>query len=348
MSKTVIVGAGQAGLAATRALLDVGVKASEIVLLDAASSARELTWARRWETLKLFTPAWFSGLPGKPMPGIKRRYPLGFEVAHYLDGYRRDLGVEVRWSTRAEGITRAADGQLVLATSTGAIRAHSVIAATGPFTVPNMPAFATDLTVPGVSMHSDDYRRPEQVPPGSVLVVGPGNTGIQIARELSKTHQVTLAGRAPSRRLPQRILGLDVFRWLRLTGLLRVSPTSRLGRKMAAEEIIIGPGLRDLGRRGVNFTPRVTAVSRSSVQFEGGQEHKFGSVIWATGYRHGFGWLPEEALQDGQVVHENGVTPVDGLYVVGLPWQRNRASALIGGVGADAALVAAALMAEAR
>lgn len=340
MSKTVIVGAGQAGLAAARALLDSRLKRREIVMIDAAASARELAWHRRWESLKLFTPAWFSGLPGKPMPGIKRRYPLGFEVAHYLDQYRAELGVEVRWSTRATSLTRAADGQFILATSTGPIRAEFVVAATGPFTVPNLPGFARELAVPGISIHSDEYRRADQVPPGSVLVVGPGNTGIQIARELSKTHQVTLAGRAPKRRLPQRILGIDVFRWLKMTGLLRVGPTSRLGRKIAAEEIIIGPGLRDLGRRAVTFAPRVTDVSGSSVQFEGGEQRKFGSVIWATGYRHGFEWLPDEALDDGRVLHENGATPVDGLYVIGVPWQRNRASALIGGVGVDAALIA--------
>lgn len=348
--RTVVVGAGQAGLAVANELTRRGLRAQEDFEVIDSGIPATLAWRRRWRSLTLFTPAWFSSLRGLPLPGDQRRYPTGAEIAEYLDDVRRELGVEPRWDTAALSVRSARhDHGLVLTTSRGDVWARNVVVACGPFHSPKTPPFASALTVPGLSLHSDEYVGPDRLPAGDVLVVGAGNTGIQIARELSATHQVRLATGSPQRRLPQRILGADLFQWLRATGILGLPASSLPGRRLAQRELIIGDGLDELRERGVDIMPRAVGAEGGHVVHEGGTRSQPTSVVWATGYRSGFEWLPAQvrtstSMAPSGLLHTNGATVLKGLYVVGAPWLRNRASALIGGVSSDAARVAQAIV----
>lgn len=333
--KTVIVGAGQAGLAMSHSLIARGLTPQEdFVLLDRAQP-QELEWRRRWRSLTLFTPAWYSALPGLPILGRSGRHLRTEEVADYLDAYRDMLGLRPLWGTIATGVEPDAHGHgLRLATSKGTIWARSIVAATGPFSTPRWPQIANRLVVPGVQLHSDSYLSPRQIPEGSVLVVGAGNTGIQIARELSKVHEVHIATGTPQRTLPTKVLGVSIFRWLAMTGLLTASPRGPLGRLLRGETII-GEGIDVLQRDGVAVHGRAVDARNDEVLFGDGTILRPHSIIWATGYRPGLDWLgdlvPEDAVRGSR-----GKTSVAGLYLLGAPWLSSRGSSLIGGVSRDA------------
>lgn len=345
--RAVIVGAGQAGLAVAHALMERGLAPQEDFHIIDAGDPDTLTWKRRWHSLTLFTPAWYSSLRGVKMPGDPDRHPRGDEIADYLDRYRDAMGLVPTWNVRATSVEPDPHGHgLVLTTDAGQMWVRNVIAATGPFSTPRLPVFAGSLSLPGVVLHSDDYTHPNQIPAGRVLVVGAGNTGIQIARELSASHEVSISTGTPQRHLPQEVMGLDIFRWLKLSGLLTVPVTTPLGRRIAARDVIIGEGTQDLHERGVRILPRVTSARSREVEFEDGSRARPDSVIWATGYRSGFEWLPSKVKTRetaSGLIHRDGSTPLKGLHVVGASWLRSRASALIGGVSADADRVARAI-----
>ena len=204
LKRVIVVGAGQAGLAMGHALARTGLKPQVDFMIVDASAAGDRAWIRRWHSLRLFTPARHSSLPGIPFPGPRSHYPRTDEVADYLDNYAAQLGLLPMWNTRVHGVQVDPHGhRLTLITNVGEVEARNVVAATGPFAEPRFPEFAGRVRVPGRNLHSDDYTHPKQLPDGSVLIVGAGNTGRQIARELSSSHQVTLA------RFPQAGLSSD-------------------------------------------------------------------------------------------------------------------------------------------
>ncbi|HXR67054.1 MAG TPA: hypothetical protein VN712_00295, partial [Dermatophilaceae bacterium] len=204
-----------------------------------------------------------------------------------------------------------------------------------------VPSFASQLVPEVFQTHSLDYRRPSDVPDGTVLVVGGGNTGYQIATELSGTHHVHLAIGAHQTPLPQRLAGRDLFWWLATTKLLNTPVDSRLGRKLRSRDTLIGSSPRTVTRNGVGIKPRVAAASGRDVSFADGTALSLDAVIWATGFGLDHSWvdLPVFASQ-GEVVHKRGVTATPGLYFLGLPWQHTRGSALLGWVKHDAQYLA--------
>jgi putative flavoprotein involved in K+ transport len=173
-------------------------------------------------------------------------------------------------------------------------------------------------------------------------VVGGGNSGFQIAEELAATHQVDLSIATTYPMLPQRLAGRDLFWWLTRLGLLRVTVTSRPGRRMSRRDVVIGTNRRRLEGKGVRFRPRLVDADGRTARFA---DHSLledvGVVVWATGYRPDYGWLHlPEVVREGHVVHRRGVTQVPGLYFLGLSWQHTRGSALLGFVHEDAAFLA--------
>jgi len=238
---------------------------------------------------------------------------------------------------------RAADGGGYVVDVPGrAYAADQVVVATGPFQVPRVPPMAADLHADVVQLHSADYRTPDALPPGPVVVVGGGNTGFQIAAELSATHDVHLSIGSRQAPLPQRLLGRDLFRWLEATGLMRKNVDSRLAQRLKDKETLVGMSPRALHRRhGVRLRGRTVAASGSDVVFEDGTRMTASAVIWATGFTldHSFVDLPVFD-ERGAPVHRRGVTSSPGLYFLGLPWQWTRGSALIGWVGDDARYLA--------
>jgi putative flavoprotein involved in K+ transport len=215
------------------------------------------------------------------------------------------------------------------------------VVATGPFQVPFTPALGADLRDDVVQLHSSRYRSPADLPAGTVLVVGGGNTGYQIAAELAQSREVHLAVGARQTPLPQRILGRDLFRYLQATGLMNKTVTSRIGQRMKERETLIGSSPRAARKQGIRMRPRATGASARSVTFADGSQLAVDAVVWATGYRldHSFVELP---IFDDQarLRHRRGVTEVPGLYFLGLPWQHTRGSALLGWVADDARFIA--------
>jgi putative flavoprotein involved in K+ transport len=331
----VVVGASQAGLAVGAHLARRGLT---FVIVDGGSEIGEV-WSSRWDSLTLFTPAQYSGLPGMAFPSPKDTYPNKDDVASYLKAYASALDLPVKLQAKVTSVT-ADDGRFVVATESEEIAATNVVVATGPFQVPFVPPLAGDVDV--FQVHSADYRNPAQLPDGQVLVVGGGNSGFQIADELAATRKVTLAvgQRVPS--LPQRLLGKDLFWWLSGVGFMKISTDSRLGRKLSQRDVLIGSSTKRLRRAGVSLRGRLTGASGRRAVFEDGSELDVDAIVWATGYRSDHSWLDVPSIKgaDGRIIHRRGVTDEPGLFFVGLPWQHTRGSALIGFVHDDAAFIA--------
>jgi putative flavoprotein involved in K+ transport len=216
--------------------------------------------------------------------------------------------------------------------------------------VPFVPPSAHGLEPSVTQVHSSGYRNPAALPGGSVLVVGGGNSGFQIAEELAATRQVDLSigERAPM--LPQRLAGRDLFWWLTRLGPLRVTVDSRRGRRASRREFIIGTNKRRLRKVGVRFRPRLVEADGRTVRFaDGSTLPGVGVVVWATGYRSDYTWIHiPGAIEHGRVVHRRGGTKIPGLYFLGLSWQHTRGSALLGFVNDDAAYLADQIAAHHR
>jgi putative flavoprotein involved in K+ transport len=333
----VVVGAGQAGLALGWHLSRQGRR---FLLLDAAPELGH-SWRSRWDSLRLFSPAQYDALPGMDFPAPADTYPTKDEVADYLTEYADRFQLPVLLNTAVTRLERLAD-RFAVHTPQGILRARQVVVATGPFQNPVIPALAEGLDAEVVQLHSADYRNPGQLPPGPVVVVGAGNSGLQIADELAGDHDVTVAVGAKALRLPQRILGRDLFWWLTELGVMTRTADSPLAKRMRARgDLVIGSSLKALRRRGIALAPRVVSAAAKELSFSDGTRTAPASVIWATGFRSDYSWIDiPGVVADARVVHQRGVTRVPGLYFLGLPWQHTRGSALLGFVRHDAAWLA--------
>jgi putative flavoprotein involved in K+ transport len=333
-----VIGAGQAGLALGYFLKRQG---REFVILERAPEIRA-AWRERWESLTLFTPRRYSALPGLSFPGDPDGYPTRDEVISYLERHAETLELPIELTSEVKALELGEDGRFRLEVDGRTIIADQVVVATGPFQAPYVPKVADKLTDDVFRTHAVGYRRPEQVPRGTVLVVGGGNTGFQIAKELSATHNVVLSVGSRQTPLPQRLLGRDLFWWLTKVGILDKTIESRLGRRFSTRETLIGSSPRGLKRRyGVELKPRVVDADGRRVRFEDGSELQVDAVIWATGYQPDYSWIKLPIFDErGRPRHRRGVTDVPGLYFLGLTWQYTRGSALIGWVKDDAEFIA--------
>ncbi len=338
----VVIGGGQAGLAIGYFLARDG---RDFKILEAADEPAA-AWRERWDSLRLFTPVRFSSLPGLPFPGDPDSYPSRDEVAAYLSEYADRFELPVELESHVRSLRQTDDGYLVELEGRS-YAAKQVVVATGPFQVPRVPAIAERLDPDVVQLHSSAYRAPDAIPDGRVLVVGGGNTGFQIAEELAGSHEVHLSIGSRQTPLPQRVLGRDLFWYLDATGLIRKTTGSRIGRRMAGRDTLIGSSARNLRRRhGVELRPRAVDAAESMVCFEDGTALDVGSVIWATGFAVDHSWIDAPVFdQRGRAEHQRGVTESPGLYFLGMTWQHTRGSALLGWVKDDAEHIAKAIRA---
>jgi len=332
-----VVGGGQAGLAMGFYLRRQG---GRFVIFERGDSIAP-AWRERWDSLTLFTPRRYSALPGLPFPGDPDGYPTRDEVIAYLEHYAETFELPIELDSAVRGLSRD-DGRFVLQLDGRTVTADQVVVATGPFQEPFVPKAAEQLAPEVWQVHSTGYRRPSDVPEGTVLVVGGGNTGFQIAKELSATHRVVLSIGSEQKPLPQRIAGRDLFWWLTKTRLLATTVESRLGSRLQHRDTLIGSSPRELERRyGVELKPRVTDASGRAVRFGDGSQLEVDAVVWATGYRPDFSWIDLPIFdENGRLRHRRGGTDVPGLSFLGLTWEWTRGSALIGWVKDDAEYLA--------
>jgi len=341
-----VIGAGQAGLALGYTLKETGLR---FLLVERHARIGE-SWRQRFDSLTLFTPRAYSALPGLAVPGDPEGYPTKDEIADYLASYAAHFDLPVRLGTaierleREEGLFRAttADGEV--------LTARSVVLASGAFQQPAVPAISEHFAPEVTQLTPDSYRNPGQTPAGTVLVVGDGATGRQIARELSGSHRVILSTGRARRVSPHRVLGKSIFWWMDRTGLLRKSRQSRIGRKLMIQDPFPGKDL-DLGKlrqHGISVVGRLSRVADRQVSFASGETAEVETVIWATGYRDQTEWVAIPGATDatGAFIHERGSSPVPGLSFIGRSWQWTRGSALLTGVGADARYVVEQLAAR--
>lgn len=324
----VVVGGAQAGLAVGYELARRG---RGCVILDAGDAPGE-SWRRRWDSLRLFTPAGFSHLPGMAFPEPPASSPTKDAMADYLAAYAERFALPVEPRTTVMAVRRDSDALVVTAADGRTWSARDVVVATGAHRCPAVPA--PDLAVPVVT--SVDYRRPARLPDGPVLVVGAGNSGAEIAVDIAGSGRpVTLAGRDVGH-IPS--LGGWTYPLMRALGRPGVA-LSRRGLRGGAEPLgRIRPG--ELAAAGVRRVPRMVGTRDGLPLFADGTTAAVRSAVWCTGLRpdHDFLDLPVFDA-DGRLAHRRGVTAVPGLYVVGLPNQSSITSHLVGGVGADAAFV---------
>ena len=342
--ETIVVGAGQAGLA-----VGYHLRKNHMTFLIVDGNARVGDgWRRQWDSLRLFSPAGHDALPGRRFPATKWSYPSKDEVADYLESYAATFDLPIRLNSRVDSVAERADGYLVTI-GTRQIEAHNVVIATGGMgRTPYIPEFADRLDPRILQLHSSEYRRPQQLRPGPVLVVGASHSGCDIAYELAPSRPTTLCGHDCGQ-IPVRLdsptirLVFPVVAFVQGHVLTRRTP---VGRRIKAHVRDHGAPMlrvkrRDLLDRGVDRnTARVTDVRDGLPVLEDGTSVAAENVLWCTGFRQSFDWIAPAVLDDdGWPVETRGVTASPGLYFNGLSFQRAFSSMLIDGAGRDAAYV---------
>lgn len=340
----IVIGAGQAGLAAAYYLQQ---HRAPFVVLEAADTAGS-SWTARYDSLRLFSPAWASGLPGLPWPGGLWRYPTALQAAAYLQTYAAHFAFPIAFGQRVTRLQPLADGGFQVETATGvAYRARRVIVATGPYMAPRQPAFASELPAAVVQLHSSQYQRPGQVlGQGAVALVGSGNSALQIAADLA------VSGRPVFVAFDERVKPFvnNHLGWLImvLTGLLRAPGGSRLGRWLRRQpETVVSQDLTRLRHLpNVQFVGRaIAAQPNGRLQGQLATTPPLEAVVWATGFQPAYDWLEAPIFDaNGRPRHHRGLTAVPGLAFLGLPWLDNRGSALLHGAGRDARRVVRTLL----
>jgi putative flavoprotein involved in K+ transport len=340
MLDVLIIGAGQAGLAAGFRAKSAG---SSFEILEAADGPGG-SWPCYYDSLALFSPARYSTLPGLAFSGDPERYPRRDEVVAYLRDYAARFDLPIRPNFRVTQVDVADRPRLFGVTGKDGrfIESRALVVASGGFGAPKVPHIDGEAGFEGQRLHSRDYHTPEPFIGRRVVVVGAGNSAVQIAVELARVATVSLATRGPIRWVPQRVLGKDVHFWLKWTGLDNVNvpgdPTAPVlddGRYRRA----VRAGRPDQRPMFTRFTP-------TGVVWPDGAEEPVDTVIFATGFAPSLDFLRTTTALDakGWPIHKRGVSlSCPGLFYVGLPWQKDLSSATIRGAARDSATIQAAI-----
>jgi putative flavoprotein involved in K+ transport len=347
--QVVVIGAGQAGLSVGYHLARQGI---QFVILEAKARVGD-TWRERWDSLRLFTTGRLDGLDGMPFPTPGHRFPTKDEMADYLEAYAARFDLPIRTGVRVTRLTRQGDRYLVSA-GDQRFEADHVVVAMATYQEPRIPAFAGELAPEIRQLHSLEYRRPSQLQPGGVLVVGAGNSGAEIALEAVRNgHPTWLSGRDTGT-VPFRIDSL-LSRFVLQPLLLRVifhrllTVDTPMGRKARPKVISSGAPLirtkpKDLLAAGVQRVGRTAGTRDGKPVLEDGTLLDAANVVWCTGFHPGFSWIDLPILDEhGEPRHERGLMPDEpGLSFVGLHFLYSMSSTMIHGVGRDAERIAAA------
>lgn len=343
--ETIVIGGGQAGLAVGHELQKRG---RPFIILDAHPTVGD-AWRKRWDSLVLFTPARYCGLPGMRFPTSGGTFITKDQMADYLEAYARHFDLPLRTNTRVDSLSREGDRFRVTA-GDKSFEADNVVVAMANFQQARVPSFATKLDSRIVQLHSLEYNRPSQLAVGSVLVVGVGNSGADIAMEVIKHHPTWLAGKE-SAAVPFRIepfLARNLLvRGVRFFGHHLLTVRTPIGRKARPKFLTSATPLirvkpKDFEPAGITRVGRIVDVVDGLPVTEDGQTIDVANIIWCTGHRPGFSWIDLPVIGDRQEPqHERGaVAQEPGLYFVGLEFTYSATSATITGVGRDARRVA--------
>jgi putative flavoprotein involved in K+ transport len=338
---TLVIGGGQAGLAAGYHLSRAGVP---FLVVDANPRTGD-AWRNRWDSLRLFTPNRFNSLPGLPIPGEDWGFPTKDELADYLESYATRFDIPIRHGVRVDRL-RMEDGRFLASAGDASFEVDNVIVAMASYQIPKTPPFATELDTGIVQVHVADYENPGQLADGDVLIVGFGNSGAEIAKELVGDRRVWLSGRPP---------GVQPFRPERLSGRLLMpivgpvildrllSTSTPMGRRFLAKMRHKGAPLlrvkpKDLVAAGVQRVGRTTGVVDGNPQLEDGTVLDVANVVWCTGFGPGFSWIDLPVFaEDGEIVHKRGVIEdMPGLYFISLKLQHSVLSDTLLAVGREA------------
>lgn len=344
---TVVIGGGQAGLSMGYYLKR---QRRNFVILDAGAEVGD-AWRKRWDTLRLFTPAALSSLPGLPFPAPAGYFATKDEFADYLLRYAETFRLPVEQGQQVGSLSRRGDGYLVR-TARAEFRAKHVIVATGSYHTPRIPNFADGLDPAITQLHSSAFRNPTQLHEGSVLVVGAGNSGAEIAVQLAATRRTYLSGRdtgsvpgdsSGSKPSKSALLGWRAGWWL----LSRINADTQLGRRGRTFSRTRGAPLmrlkpKDFERAGVVRVPRTEGTEGGQPRLADGRVLEVAAVVWATGFHPDFSWIDLSIFgSSGYPFHHRGIVgAAPGLYFLGLPFQHTFTSAVVGRVGKDARYLA--------
>jgi len=339
--ETLVIGGGQAGLTVGYYLARQGIP---FLILDGHSRIGD-AWRRRWDSLRLFTPARYDGLPGMRFPASGDIFPTKDQMADYLENYAAHFNLPVRTGLKVDKLSREGD-RFVVRAGDASFEAENVVVAMGSHQQARVPAFARELDPKIQQLHSLDYRNPGQLKDGGVLIVGVGNSGADIALEVARTHQTWLAGKE-SGHVPFRIetfAGRFIFvRLVRFVGHHVLTVATPIGRRLrpklrftAAPLIRVKP--QDLVAAGIERVSRVAGVKNGRPVLDDGRALDVANVIWCTGFSNGFSWIDLPIFgADGEPIYDRGIVPsVPGLYFVGLHFLYAMTSDTVSGVGRDA------------
>lgn len=337
--KVLVIGAGQAGLAMGWQLQRQAV---DFLILEAGERPGG-NWRHYYDSLRLFSPAAYSALPGMAFPGEPGHYPGRDEVVDYLEAYAAHFQLPIRYNSRIQQVSREGTGFRLHSADGLDYHCEALVVAAGAFNQPYLPTIAGLDGFAGKLLHSSAYRNSQGFAGQRVVVVGAANSAVQIAHELAAVAEVTLATREKLRFFPQRLLGIDFHAWLRWSGLGQTRWLSDQSTPVLDD----GRYRRALREGRYQQRPMFQSVSPEGVIWANGEAQRIDALIFATGFRPNLGFLADLPLSDqrGQLLQRNGrALRVPGLFFVGLPKQRNFASATLRGVGPDAAHLLPALL----
>jgi putative flavoprotein involved in K+ transport len=342
----VVIGAGQAGLSVGHHLARQGLS---FVILESHGRVGD-SWRARWDSLRLFTPAHYDGLDGMRFPAPGHSFPTKDEMADFLEQYATAFALPVRTGVKVEEVTRDGDHYVVRAAATR-YRSDHLVVASASYQKPKIPGFAAELDPCIRQLHSSTYKRPSQLEAGSVLLVGAGNSGAELAMDLARTHRVWLSGNHPGH-LPFAYDGAFAYGValpivFRLVFHRLLSVDTPIGRKARPHFVGHGgPLIRvkpaAFDRAGVNRVPRLAGVSEGKPVLEDGRRLEVDNIVWCTGYHPGLDWIKLPVFDEaGRPRQYRGVAAGEpGLYFAGLAFLHSASSSMIHGVGRDARRVA--------